>query len=106
MAKKLFTKGTPKPANSGRAKGTPNKRTAEANEILQRAMLELSGTLETDVKAVNASRRLQLLTDLFNYAKPKLSASTNKNEDSVEHSGVIKITFDNGLNPFEGVDSE
>jgi hypothetical protein len=98
MAKKVFEKGKPK--TGGRAKGTPNKKTAEANEILHRAMMELSGTLEDDVKAVNASRRLQLLTDLFNYAKPKLSSTTNKNDDSVSHSGEIRIVFE-GSNPFE-----
>lgn len=89
MAKKLFQKGDPKPPTSGRKKGTPNKRTKDANEILERAMLELTSTLEQDVNAVNSSRRLQLLTDLFNYMKPKLSST--KNEDTVQHSGEVKI---------------
>lgn len=105
--KTSFKKGQTKAPTAGRKKGVVNKRTAEANDILERAMLELSGTLEQDVAAVNASRRLQLLTDLFNYAKPKLSATTNENKDSVAHSGEVKVTisFGNGSNPFEGVDN-
>lgn len=94
--KTTFEKGVKKAPTAGRKKGTPNKRTAEANAILERAMLELSGTLEEDVKAVNSSRRLQLLTDLFNYVKPKLSATTNKNENDINGDISITIKFDDG----------
>lgn len=103
MAKKLFTKGQPKAPTAGRKKGTPNKKTVEVNDLLNRAMNVLANTLEEDVSAVNSSRRLQLFTDLFNYLKPKLSATSNKNEDTVTHSGGIKlnITFGDGdVNPF------
>jgi hypothetical protein len=107
MAKKLFTKGQPKAPTAGRKKGTPNKKTVEVNDLLNRAMNVLANTLEQDVSAVNSSRRLQLFTDLFNYLKPKLSATSNKNEDSVNHSGevIITVNFDGqNIGNSKGVD--
>jgi hypothetical protein len=94
MAKKLFVKGAPKPLNSGRKKGTPNKKTIAINLLLETAMLELSKELINDISKVNHSRRLQLFTDLMNYVSPKLAS--NKNEDKVEHNGNITIDFSFG----------
>jgi hypothetical protein len=38
-----FQKGNPKPANSGRKKGTPNKRTIYVREVLEAAAAQIGG---------------------------------------------------------------
>ncbi|MDY0906583.1 hypothetical protein [Pedobacter sp. CFBP9032] len=100
-----FKKGGAKPENSGRQKGSKNKRTVEMDEIMNRCMLELSGTLETDISTVNSSRRLLLLTDIINYFKPKLSSTKNENDNKLSGGFDVNISFDlNNLN--DGTDDK
>jgi hypothetical protein len=54
--RKLFKSGEPRPANAGRKKGTPNKTTAAAKEIISAAFDELGG-LERLVTWANKSSR-------------------------------------------------
>lgn len=88
-----FQKGDPKPDSSGRKKGVKNKRTVEIDDILSRALLELSGSLEDDVSKVNSSRRLQLLTDMLNYFKPKLSSNKNENDTTISGGINVIVTY-------------
>jgi hypothetical protein len=94
MARKLFEKGSPKLPNSGRKKNTPNKKTVEQREAFETIMHLLEKRMTNDMDVINSltpSRAAEVYTNLLNYKKPKLSS--NRNEDSVEHSGEIKINI-------------
>lgn len=92
MAKKLFTKGTPKPEASGRKKGTPNKRTVEQKEAFETIMQLLEKRMldgDDVINALSPARAAELYSTLLNYKKPKLNS--NSNTDKVEHSGGMNI---------------
>lgn len=92
MAKKLFEKGTPKPENSGRKKGTPNKRTVEQREAFETIMeLVEKRMLDSDdvINSLSPARAAELYHTLLNYKKPKLSSSSNL--DKIDHSGGLNI---------------
>ena len=96
-------KGTPK--KGGRAKGTVNKKTAQLQASLELVMTALESTILDDLEKVNASRRLQLYTDLMNYVKPKLSATKNENDNKLSGGFDVNISFDlNNLN--DGTDDK
>lgn len=68
-----FTNGTPKPANSGRKKGTPNKKTKELMEILgsfnpaEKLMEIYNTTKDVELKA-------SICKDLMKYVYPQRKA--------------------------------
>ena len=68
-----FKKGQAKPANSGRKKGTPNKRTAEIAERLKGVdivgeLLEIARTTEKE------ETKVAVYKELLKYAYPQLKA--------------------------------
>jgi hypothetical protein len=101
MAKHLFKPGSPKPANSGRKKGTPNKKTKEFMQLLQdenfdpakelircyreaRAIFELRKRNGNLVGAMIAlGQASDTAGDLAQYSYPKKKA--------IEHSGEIGV---------------
>ena len=91
-----FTKGTPKPANSGRKKGVKNKTTDEIRKALQQVLSNKVDELEKDLKTMSPFQQWMILDKVSNKVLPTL----NKNDDAVTHSGEIKIVFE-GSNPFE-----
>ena len=60
--------------SGGRKKGTPNKKTAEQLDRIERVLQVIENEhLEEDIKSVSASQRLNLYADLVEYKMPKLT---------------------------------
>jgi hypothetical protein len=78
----------------GRPKGAVNKVTARTKATIEMVMDSLAETIIDDLSQVNSSRRLQVYIDLMNYIKPKLAQ--NKNENSTEVKGDIKVNISFG----------
>ena len=75
---KPFQKGAPRPDNSGRKKGTPNKWSQVAAEIMERKGVNPIGEMCDEVVALKGqdnlgarSLRSKLLADLASFAYPK-----------------------------------
>jgi hypothetical protein len=83
-----FTKGNPKPANSGRKKGVKNKTTDEIRKALQQVLSNKVDELAGDLKTMSPFQQWMILDKVSNKVLPTL----NKNDDSIAHSGSIKIT--------------
>ncbi len=78
MAHKL---GAPKVPNSGRKKGTPNKKTQSLFEICEEQDLNVFQAMVVMAKEGDASQRFTVLKELAQYLYPK--------RKSLEHSGSI-----------------
>ena len=91
-----FEKGVPKPGGKtgGRLKGSLNKTTPEIREAIQKVMSSKIDELESDLEKMNPFQQWMILEKVAKYFMPAL----NKNEDTVEHTGEVKITvcFSNG----------
>ncbi len=76
-----FTRGAPKPAGSGRRKGTPNRATAEISERLAELGCDpIEGMASIAANEANpAELRGRMYAELAQYVYPKRKA--------VEHSG-------------------
>lgn len=85
MAK--FRKGDKKPANSGRKKGVKNKTTEQIREQIKNVVSNKLDVFEADLATMSPFQQWQILEKVTKYFLPAL----NKNDDSVEHSGEIKI---------------
>ena|ERR1700712_1149064 len=96
-----FEKGKAK--TGGRAKGVINKTTPEIREAIQKVMSAKIDELESDLEMMNPFQQWMILEKVAKYFMPAL----NKNEDTVEHSGVIKVTvsFVDGAAPTGDNDS-
>ena len=60
----------------GREQGTPNKRTAEVMDSVQRAINLIDGDpvkFQQDIEALTPSERLKFYTNLLEYVRPKLA---------------------------------
>ena len=89
MAK--FTKGQPKPANSGRKAGTPNKVTAETRALIHELVLHgaKKGIKLFDRTAkLSPTRALRVLAALAEYDVPKLA----RTEVSGPDGGPLVVT--------------
>ena len=62
----------------GRTKGTPNKKTAEQLDRVERVLRILENTLEDDLQAISSSQRANLYADLVEYKLPKLSRNDSR----------------------------
>lgn len=82
-----YEKGNPKPENSGRKKGTPNKTTAEIRNILQNVYENNLTRLEADLDKMSPFQRQQTLERISNKFLPNLT----KNENDNTHSGEVEI---------------
>jgi hypothetical protein len=56
----------------GRQKGTPNKTTSEARDILKQIIFKQIESLESDLEAMQPAERLAVIVKLIPYAIPKL----------------------------------
>jgi hypothetical protein len=90
-----FEKGKPK--TGGRVKGTINKTTPEIREAIQKVMSAKIDELESDLEKMNPFQQWMILEKVAKYFMPAL----NKNEDTVDHTGEVKITVS-----FEGMAGE
>jgi len=86
MAK--FKIGDPKPVNSGRKPGVKNKTTQEIRDAIQKVLAYKVDELADDLTVMNEFKQWTILNAVAKYVLPAL----NKNEDTVEHSGEVKIT--------------
>lgn len=100
MAKKLFTAGSPKPENSGRKKGTPNKRTVEEREAYEAIMQLIEQRMLDGDDVINnltPARAAELYVNLVGFKKAKLSS--NRIEGGLTNDSKIEfvIRYDNQL---------
>jgi hypothetical protein len=73
-------KGSPKPANSGRKKGTPNKSTQTVAEILAKLKCDpIEGLAKIAMESEDEAIRVKCYSELARYRYPQLKA--------IEHSG-------------------
>lgn len=70
MAK--FTPGTPKPANSGRKKGTPNRKTAIFRDLLETNDIDIEKYIADAMRSGNIEL-LKALQGFLPYLHPRLS---------------------------------
>jgi hypothetical protein len=82
-----FEKGREK--TGGRAKGTPNKTSAEIKEAIQAVLSLRVDELDDDLEKMDKYKKWTILNAVTKYILP----TYNKNEESVEHSGEIKISI-------------
>lgn len=88
MAK--FEKGKPK--TGGRKKGVKNRTTAEIRQHIQTVIDGQYDKLEADLNSLSPFQRVMMVEKLTKYFLPAL----NKNDDSINHSGEIKIIVEYG----------
>jgi len=77
---------------TGKPKGAVNKRTKAEREAFESIMELIEERMingDDVINSLSPARAAELYTNLLNYKKPKLSS--NKNDDSVTHSGEVKI---------------
>lgn len=66
-----FQKGTPKPATSGRKKGTPNKKTLILSESLENLKLDVPARLNELLPLLPYEKQADVLLELMSYLYPK-----------------------------------
>lgn len=69
-----FKKGDPRPANAGRKKGTPHKKSMLVREILDNHGINIVDQILVRLKQVNVEEQLRALVQMLPYCYPKLSA--------------------------------
>ncbi len=70
----MFEPGKPKPENSGRQKGTPNKKTTALIELLDTLNVEPVRDLMALMPELNPKEKADVLRDLIGYIYPKRKA--------------------------------
>jgi hypothetical protein len=81
-----FEKGREK--TGGRKPGVGNKTTQEIRDAIQLVLSKRIEELDADLDNMSEFKKWTLLNNVTKYVLPALA----KNEDSIEHSGGIKIT--------------
>ena len=92
MAK--FTPGTPRPKNSGRRKGSRNKRTVDWEMFREHA---LTGGLEKfirEMKKLRGKNYVHYFVQMLEFHKPKLSRTTIKEVQTRPKLDLSKLTDD------------
>lgn len=70
-----FKPGTPKPANSGRKKGTPNRVSLGVQTIIETSLKKtLPEAILEEIHKLDARDKVHVLLDLMNYCYPKRSS--------------------------------
>lgn len=90
--------GSGRPANGikygGRTKGTPNKKTSEAQIRAERVLKLIEDDyLDDDIKKLNADQRTKLYVDMMEYVVPKLARVAH--EGSTDTNLTIRIVRGN-----------
>jgi len=78
----------------GREHGTPNKRTAEVMDSVQRAINLIDGDpdkFQQDIEALTPSERLKFYTNLLEYVRPKLARTDLKHDISLDTRPQIVV---------------
>ena len=91
-----FQKGKPK--TGGRKKGVKNRTTAEIRQHIQTVIDAQYNKLESDLDSLSPFQRVMMVEKLTKYFLPAL----NKNDDTVNHSGEIKIIVEYNSDDEEG----
>lgn len=91
MASHRFKKGDPKPANSGRKKGTPNKKKLKkVSEALAEQGLDLVAQILAEIPLLEDKDRMRAYFELLSYceAKPKFTEEGPGDIDPEEFEDV------------------
>ena len=83
-----FKKGDKKPINSGKKKGSKNKRTEEQLKRIEYVLEILDTSIDKDIKALEPRERAKLWVDLQEYIRPKLARTElvgNGGKDLIPH---------------------
>ena len=96
---KSFQKGKPK--TGGRKPGVKNKKTADVNNMIDRALGIIDSRLDYDVNKLSPTRRIQMMENLLEYRLPKRSRVDETGETPTE----IKVTIER-TNPSKEDDDE
>jgi hypothetical protein len=79
-----FKKGTPKPANSGKKKGTVNKATADIKEayknLIEMNLENMTAWLE-QIAAKDPAKAIMIISELSEYVIPKLARTEMTGKD-------------------------
>jgi hypothetical protein len=81
----------------GRAKGAPNKDTAEIRKLFQTLIENNLETLESDLKALSPKDRIKAVLDLSRFVLPTLKSTDLNFTENNNNINPILITFDNDL---------
>jgi len=81
----------------GRAKGAPNKDTAEIRQNFQLLIENNLATLENDLKALTPKERIKAVLDLSRFVLPTLKSTDLNFSENNNNINPILITFDNDL---------
>lgn len=77
---------------AGRKAGVPNKKTAQARELVQKLFEDNLPTLEQDFKTLKSSERVSAMLQLMKFILPQLKAIEVK-EDNKNNFQPIQIDF-------------
>ena len=91
-----FSKDNPSP---GRAKGLPNKFTANIKERIENVLDKLDETLFKDLMQMEPSARVELWAKLQEYIRPKLSRTALVGPDDGPLRGVVTIEVQGTIRP-------
>jgi len=81
-----FEKGRQK--TGGRLPGVKNKSTQEIRDAIQKVLADKVDSLAEDLELMSEFKQWTILNAVAKYVLPQLS----KSEDTVDHSGEVKIT--------------
>lgn len=87
-------KGITKPLNSGRKKGSLNKKTVFMTQILEQAGFDFGTELMKALKEASVSEKLAILRELFPYVAPRLNPKDVQEpqpEPTQDTSDILKL---------------
>lgn len=77
-----FKPGMPRPANAGRKKGTPDKKSLLVKEILENNGINLVEKILNELPELSSNDRVKALVQMLPYVYPKLvSAELTTNDE-------------------------
>ena len=94
--KTSFSKDNP---GAGRAKGLPNKFTANVKERIENVLDKLDETLFRDLMQMEPAARVELWAKLQEYIRPKLSRTALVGPDDGPVRGVVQIEIIGAVRP-------
>ena len=86
-----FTKGAPRPANAGRKKATPNKRSLLVREILEANSIDLVPQLIARINQLPHNSQIPFLMQLLPYCYPRLTAVEVSGDATLKVEGQIEF---------------
>ncbi len=100
----MFKKGDKKPANSGRKKGTPHKKSLLVREVLENHGINLAEQIIVRLPKLSTLEQVRALTALLPYVYPKL-ISANMDINATHGFKIIVEDYKSKTLPILELDS-